>query len=78
MGAPGRLLGIVILLFTLAAVVVRAVAPSDSPRDADIGQSSYVGGEHNIDPDSIANFTQLWNATFNPGEKVRLSPPLVA
>ncbi|OCK86462.1 hypothetical protein K432DRAFT_387804 [Lepidopterella palustris CBS 459.81] len=34
-----------------------SLAPSDSWRDADIGQSSYLGGDHNMDPavvDSIA------------------------
>ncbi|KAF1944290.1 hypothetical protein EJ02DRAFT_501623 [Clathrospora elynae] len=44
-------------------------APSDSPQDADIYQSSYLGGEYNIDPSDIPKFTQLWNATFNPDER---------
>lgn len=55
--------------------IVNAAAPSDSPRDADIGQSGYVGGAHNMDPESIPQFKQLWNATFLPDEKVRLPPP---
>jgi hypothetical protein len=45
-------------------------APSDSPRDADIAQSGYVGGDHNIGPDSLSRFQHLWNITFQPDEKV--------
>ncbi|KAL1792772.1 hypothetical protein ACET3X_009279 [Alternaria dauci] len=44
-------------------------APSDSPQDSDIYQSSYLGGEHNIDPSDLSQFTQLWNASFNVDEK---------
>jgi hypothetical protein len=49
-----------------------AAALSDSPHDADIGQSSYVGGDHNLDPIIVSQFTHLWNATFQPNEKVKL------
>jgi hypothetical protein len=52
------------------ATAQRTGAPSDSPQDSDIYQSSYLGGEHNIDPSDLTHFTQLWNATFNPDEKV--------
>ena len=52
------------------ATAQRTGSPSDSPQDSDIYQSSYLGGEHNIDPSDLPNFTQLWNATFNPDEKV--------
>ncbi|KAF2829674.1 hypothetical protein CC86DRAFT_443817 [Ophiobolus disseminans] len=49
--------------------LANAAASSDSPRDADRGQSSYVGGDHNIDPETVSQFKHLWNASFNPGEK---------
>ncbi|RYN61735.1 hypothetical protein AA0114_g430 [Alternaria tenuissima] len=48
----------------------RTGAPSDSPQDSDIFQSSYLGGEHNIDPSELSQFTQIWNASFNADEKV--------
>ncbi|KAI0572754.1 hypothetical protein Alg130_10364 [Pyrenophora tritici-repentis] len=44
-------------------------APADSPQDSDIYQSSYLGGDHNIDPSDLPHFTQIWNATFNSDEK---------
>jgi hypothetical protein len=50
-------------------------APSDSHQDGVNSQSSYLGGDHNIDPSDLANFTQLWNATFNPDEKVYTFSP---
>ena len=63
-------------VFILTLVIsAKAIAPSDSPHDADIGQSSYVGGDHNLDPESVSQFKQLWNATFNPDEKVSFSSP---
>jgi hypothetical protein len=43
--------------------------PSDSPQDGVNSQTSYLGGAHNISPSDLSNFTQLWNATFNPDEK---------
>jgi hypothetical protein len=55
-----------LLVFTIAQ---NTGAPSDSPQDGVNSQSSYIGGDHNIDPSDLANFTQLWNATFNPDEK---------
>ncbi|KAL5425778.1 hypothetical protein PMIN04_002391 [Paraphaeosphaeria minitans] len=44
-------------------------APSDSPRDADLAQSGYVGGDHNIGPASLSRFRHLWNMTFKPDKK---------
>jgi hypothetical protein len=55
---------------TIFARAQKTGAPSDSPQDSDIYQSSYLGGEHNIDPADVPKFTQLWNASFNPDEKV--------
>ncbi|KAF1851815.1 uncharacterized protein K460DRAFT_274878 [Cucurbitaria berberidis CBS 394.84] len=57
------------VVFLTFVILAKAVAPSDSPRDADTGQSSYVGGNHTLDPESVSQFKQLWNATFNPDEK---------
>ena len=51
-------------------------APSDSPRDADIAQSGYVGGAHNIDPSTASRFQHLWNVTF-PAEEKHYARPLV-
>lgn len=48
-------------------------APSDSPYDADLAQSGYVGGHHNIEPETVSRFQHLWNITFNPEEKVKLT-----
>lgn len=50
-----------------------AGAPSDSPQDADVAQSGYVGGGHNIDPESASQLQYLWNITFRPDEKVKLT-----
>ncbi|KAI8934667.1 hypothetical protein NX059_008359 [Plenodomus lindquistii] len=44
-------------------------APTDSPHDADIPQSSYLGGTHNISPSDLPHFTHLWNHTFASTEK---------
>ena len=65
----------VFLLFSNLSTLARTQtigASSDSPQDSDIYQSSYLGGDHNIDPSDLPHFTQLWNATFNSDEKVRL------
>ncbi|KAF1966288.1 hypothetical protein BU23DRAFT_331134 [Bimuria novae-zelandiae CBS 107.79] len=51
-------------------------AASDSPRDADIAQSGYVGGDHSIDPEAASRFQHLWNITFKPDEK-HYARPLV-
>ncbi|KAJ4355941.1 uncharacterized protein N0V89_003966 [Didymosphaeria variabile] len=59
-----------LLLIYLAPPVLSA--PSDSPRDADVAQSGYVGSDHNIGPDSVSRFQHLWNITFKPDEKVTL------
>lgn len=59
-----------ILLVSTSSILTRAAAPSDSPRDADIAQTSYVGGEHNIDLETVSQFKQLWNVSFNPDERV--------
>jgi hypothetical protein len=48
-------------------------APSDSPHDADLAQSGYAGGHHNIEPETVSRFQHLWNITFNRDEKVRLT-----
>ena len=50
-----------------------ACAPSDSPQDADTAQSGYVGGGHNIDPESASHLQYIWNVTFKPDEKVNLT-----
>ena len=55
--------------------LAHASAPTDTPRDADIGQTSYVGSTHNISPSTLPQFTHLWNATFNPDEKVLFLHP---
>lgn len=49
-----------------------ALATSDSWRDADLGQSSYLGGNHNMDPSVVDSpqFGQLWKVPFNNKEKV--------
>jgi len=57
-------------LFTLQSFA-SALGPSDTYQDADVGQSGYVGGDHNIDPESVSQFKELWNVTFTPDEKVR-------
>ncbi|PGH27599.1 hypothetical protein AJ80_00612 [Polytolypa hystricis UAMH7299] len=70
------------LLLTIAAAATcalpqaLAVAPSDTWRDADIGQSSYLGGGHNMDPAVVDSerFTQLWNASFGAAEKFYAKP----
>jgi hypothetical protein len=56
--------------FSAVHGIARALAPSDTYQDADIGQSGYVGGDHNIDPESLSQFKELWNVTFTPDEKV--------
>jgi hypothetical protein len=59
-----------ILNLAILANAQNTDAPSDSPQDGVNSQSSYLGGSHNISPSDLSNFTQLWNATFNPDEKV--------
>jgi hypothetical protein len=56
----------------LQNVFVFASDPSDSPRDADVGQSSYVGGGHNMDPNVVnsSSFGILWTQGFNQNEQV--------
>ncbi|KAF2446727.1 hypothetical protein P171DRAFT_238152 [Karstenula rhodostoma CBS 690.94] len=68
------ILVLVHFLVSLPSLVISA--PSDSPRDADIAQSGYVGGDHNIGPDSLSQFQHLWNITFKPDEK-HYARPLV-
>jgi hypothetical protein len=66
----------ILTCFLLALIFIantHAAAPSDSPHDADIGQSSYLDGSHNLDPDSVSHFTHLWNATFQPDEIASLT-----
>ncbi|KAL1605331.1 hypothetical protein SLS60_004879 [Paraconiothyrium brasiliense] len=61
-----------LFLIFLAPLVISA--PSDSPRDADVAQSGYVGSDHNIGPESVSRFQHLWNITFKADEKVILGP----
>lgn len=70
MGTVVRLLSL--LLVCVCSTFTRALAPSDSFRDADLGQTGYAGGDHNIDPSTASQFKQLWNVTFKPDEKVGL------
>ncbi|OAG05301.1 uncharacterized protein CC84DRAFT_1188072 [Paraphaeosphaeria sporulosa] len=67
-------LALVHFFLSLASLIDSA--PSDSPRDADIAQSGYVGGDHNIGPESLSRFQHLWNFTFKPDEK-HYARPLV-
>jgi hypothetical protein len=74
------------MLFSLPSVIklvalcapfmlhVSGLAPSDEYRDADIGQSSYLGGDHNMDPAVVdsSQFGLLWKIQFNNKEKVRM------
>ncbi|KAK2802927.1 hypothetical protein FQN50_007172 [Emmonsiellopsis sp. PD_5] len=55
---------------------VSALAPSDSWRDADTGQSSYLGPGHDMDPDVVDSdaFVQLWNVGFNASERFYAKP----
>lgn len=48
-----------------------ALAPSDSWRDADIGQSSYLGGANNMNPAVVDSpqFGLLWKKPMNKDEK---------
>ena len=50
---------------------VTAVAPTDSYRDADVGQSGYLTN-HNMDPAIVDSnqFGQLWTKKFNLKEQV--------
>ncbi|KAK2788914.1 hypothetical protein FQN52_006447 [Onygenales sp. PD_12] len=52
---------------------VCSLAPSDSWRDADIGQSSYLGPGHDMNPDIVDSdaFVRLWDVGFNASEKVK-------
>lgn len=64
------------LLLTSALNVAAGGAPSDSYSDADAGQSSYVGGAHNMDPAIVdsAQFGILWQIKFNNLEKFYAKP----
>ena len=66
-----RISSLLLPIIFLATSVISA--PSDSPRDADAAQSGYVGSDHNVDPEIISRFQQLWNVTFKPDEKVKLA-----
>ncbi|CAA7266432.1 unnamed protein product [Cyclocybe aegerita] len=57
---------------------VLPLAPTDSWRDVDLGQSSYAGGNHNLDPAVVDSslFGLLWKVDFNPGE-THYARPLV-
>lgn len=53
-----------------------ALDPSDTWRDADIQQSSYVGGDHNMDPAVVDGpvFGLLWQVAMNPLEQFYAKP----
>ncbi|KAF2847767.1 hypothetical protein T440DRAFT_455862 [Plenodomus tracheiphilus IPT5] len=57
------------LFLTLTPPIQTIGSPTDSPHDADLSQSSYLGATHNISPSHLQNFTHLWNTTFAPTEK---------
>lgn len=61
------------LALALLVPALNALAPSDSYRDADVGQNGYLGGDHNMDPAVVdsAQFGQLWKIPFNAKEQVR-------
>ncbi|KAF2639223.1 hypothetical protein P280DRAFT_454369 [Massarina eburnea CBS 473.64] len=58
-------LPLVVSVLAILAPFASAAAPSDSPRDADPGQSGYIGGDHSIDPATVSQFKQLWNLTLH-------------
>ncbi|KAF2842163.1 WSC-domain-containing protein [Patellaria atrata CBS 101060] len=64
------------VLLQLLVTLITAIAPSDSYRDADLGQSSYLGGDHNMDPSVVDSpqFGQLWKVAMNPKEKFYAKP----
>lgn len=66
------------LSFFLCFFLHRTVAldPSDTWRDADIEQSSYVGGNHNMDPAVVnsAQFGLLWKVATNTNEQYYAKP----
>ncbi|KAK4975705.1 hypothetical protein LTR66_010895, partial [Elasticomyces elasticus] len=68
-------------LITIAVLVTLlprafAAAPTDSYTDADLRQSSYLGGNHNMDPTVVdsAQFGQLWKIPFNAKEQFYAKP----
>lgn len=63
-----------VLCFLLRFVV--SLDPSDTWRDADIEQSSYVGGNHNMDPAIVdsSQFGLLWKVATNNQEQFYAKP----
>ena len=59
------------LLAVTVALRVTALAPTDTYRDADIGQSGYLTN-HNMDPAVVdsTTFGPLWEKAFNAKEQV--------
>ncbi|KAF2452640.1 WSC domain-containing protein [Lineolata rhizophorae] len=55
---------------------VLALDASDTYRDADLGQTSYVGGDHNMDPAIVdsSQFGLLWKIPFNNKERFYAKP----
>ncbi|KAF2841930.1 hypothetical protein M501DRAFT_998133 [Patellaria atrata CBS 101060] len=74
------LLSLISQALALAALVRGAASTSlsDSWRDADVGQSGYVGGGHGLDPAVVdsAQFKELWASHFGKTEK-HYAKPLV-
>ena len=71
--------GINLCLSLLLAHLFRfgfGLAPSDTWRDADIQQSSYVGGDHNMDPAIVdsPDFGLRWTVATNPLEQFYARP----
>jgi len=58
--------------FLISQVI--SLATTDSWRDADLGQSSYVGGTYNLDPTVVDSpqFGEVWKVDFDVNEKVSL------
>ncbi|KAH9875190.1 hypothetical protein J1614_004680 [Plenodomus biglobosus] len=76
MKLPKQIPHLLTLLTTTLLPHPALAAPTDSPRDADIAQSSYLGGTHNISPSTLPHFKHLWNATF-PADEKHWARPLV-
>lgn len=65
-----------LLTFFSFSSIVKSVDPSDEYRDADLGQSSYLGGNHNMDPAVVgsSSFGILWTQAFNSKEQFYAKP----
>ena len=74
------MLSTIILGWLSAVTCALALSETDSIRDVDPAQSSYAGGNHNLDPAVIDSpaFGQLWKVDFDPIERVRCIPICIA